>query len=179
MTDGTSAVIHTNRLKLAHGKTNEKLPKESKQPSIKQAKQPKKTTDRKSEGEEVENTTTSTLPKPRSGYEEEQTSSNESEAEVLADQDKDSEWEPGPSYKRNQARNKSLADAMRYPLRSRQAGKPLKETEVDKAPEKEAVPLREKEVQKDESPLNNKLTSGHTYNLRDRLKQGNTIKPIE
>jgi hypothetical protein len=182
MADGTSAVLHINRLKRAYGqmgkdsalplhKSSSKVVKLSKRERI----APRDNIETGSEESDV------VIPSHSRKFNvEENEQSDESDGGVdgkVVDSPRrrsgDPEWSPGSVYLQKRLRSNNTAEGSVYKLRSRLVGRSEREAEADKE-QSETDRLSESEyvvenTQNKVSPGKNKSALSHSYNLRSRL----------
>jgi hypothetical protein len=175
MTDGTFAIVHTNRLKKAQGQQkilNKASPVGRKVTKTTRREQPREhvlkehgdVNDTEQEGNEIFST-------PQLRTVESDTSEIEDDEEVsLRNREEDPEWDPGSSYLRQEVLNDNIADGVAYRLRSRLVGRSGREAETDKARSEVNDPPGNKILTQDtqEQMLAGKDRS-HSYNLRSRV----------
>jgi hypothetical protein len=177
LTDGTSAVIHVNRLKKAYGQApvDKAIPvavkdKRNRNSSSSSSRKSKRLTFEKQENEGMENgneETFSRLPV----IEEELGNSSENENSSLTNQDKDPEWDPGSSRSLENLRDKDTDtnEEVGYQLRSRTVGKSQQGTEVVKVRSKGNSPPQIVDAHTNKLPDTGDSMLGHSYNLRSKL----------
>jgi hypothetical protein len=175
LTDGTSTIIHINRLKRAHKETRDfkaspvggnknKAVKLGREKEIVRGKcEDEAETDRwdrevppHSQVEDIEDTDLSKL--------------DENEVNLLQDRGDESQRIPGSSYLQRKLQSDKTADGVAYRLRSRLVSMSGRETENDKAGSEVASSPGSENASNNTSPSKVKYMSNHSYNLRSRIE---------
>jgi len=167
--DGTSTILHVNRLKGAKQQelgnrvvSEEKLAKKT----VKSA-QPKGVSCDRRKDHIKKGALEETIPSPTALVEVQ-------EEEEESENRDDPEWVPRSSYLQRKSQSSTTADNVAYRLRSRLVGRSEREAEVDNG-QAEAVSLQESETvsgntHSKTSPGKNKPAMSHSYNLRSRVE---------
>ena len=173
MADGTSAILHINRLKSAHVQVqnNSVTPLSKNLKEAVKLKQHKEVAPKGNIEVKVEEADTDTPPHSRMrNVESEESDESEEEIVNLAQMRiDDPEWTPGSSYQHRKLQSSNTADDVTYTLRSRLVSRSERETEVDKE-QSETDHLSESEhvemsTQKNKPPSKNEAAMNHSYNL--------------
>ena len=172
MADGTSAIIHVNRLKRAYGNAVNKsvgpLGDNSREPV--ELKETKKNAPR-GKNEKINRTIDSHSLKESSGSDESDIERNSS----LQENKEDPEWTPGSYYTRKQLqRSDASDDNVAYRLRSRLVSRSERAAARKDKPVEQGHSLGQEQMSgsahENTSPGGNKLMKSHPYNLRSNVE---------
>ena len=166
--DGTSTILHVNRLKRAKAREvgNGVVPEVKVAKKTARVTQSKKVSCDKRKDCIEEGVSEDVIPPPAAQVEVQDEEENENRD--------DPEWVPGSSYLQRKSHSSTTADNVAYRLRSRLVGRSEREAETDNG-QAEAVSLQGNETvsgnARSEAPSgkNNPATS-HSYNLRSRVE---------
>jgi hypothetical protein len=181
LADGTSTIIHVNRLKRAYGQVDAKdeSPLRKRKNKTMKLRQPKQSNYKgnpklpETTGPDTEMPSYSKLMEVRPD------STGETEDESLdslpREQGDDSDWDPGSSYLQRKLRNDKTTADVAYHLRSRLVSRSGQETEGDKAGAEMNDPSGNEHAPTNTSPDKTRLTSCHPYNLRNRIESASGV----
>jgi hypothetical protein len=176
LTDGTSTVVHINRLKKASDQagSSSAIPLSRSSDKIKSLKWSKEFAPRVSKDKRTEQQDPQIPPYSQILDAAENLSDSDENEIVLAQESMtDPEWTPGTSNTNRKLQSSDTADGIAYRLRSRLVSRSEQEAEADKRQAEETVHSQGSEhklesTRNNTSPGRNKVVASHSYNLRSK-----------
>jgi len=174
--DGTSAILHINRLKKAEQAGSTKTPPLNGSPNKRmKSGRTRKLAPKENNDVETKKPTAENPARPQL-VDVDSNTSDCSDEEITSPSrisSTDSEWTPGSVYLRKNLRDTDTDDNVAYRLRSRLVSRSERETEADKEQVEMSSNGNERmleNTQNNTSPGKNKLVANHSYNLRSRIE---------
>jgi hypothetical protein len=171
LADGTFTIVHVNRLKRAYEKETDSLLKHSGQVThLVKLKRPLfKQNDGCSETPEIDLEVPPYMQVTEDVNDSLSEVDNEETSSLSSGSDDESDWAPELSYLQRKLQNDKAADDVAYSLRSRLVSRSGQEPEPDKKETEKSTKSGDRTIQAEE-----KLTTNHSYNLRDRKQAAPT-----
>ena len=172
--DGAFAIIHVNRLKKAHGPVPSSKMLLTKEKPLKMVGSPNSTeAGGKDDAEIVEPREPDPgVPSHSQVTNTDDTESSETEEEDTSlsnNKNRDSDWEPGSMYLKRMLQSDNRPADIAYRLRSRLVSRSGREKETDKPGAEGSSSAGDTLLLTETSPEESESTTGHSYNLRNRI----------